>query len=451
MKETKKSRFLKKLDLSQDEKDIIVKFFTKYPQYEKCIDWNQISRLSFQDFKNVFEIAEKSKKNIKRKAKENPTLLLEKYRCKILCQTKYFLIAVPLDWECAVFLNSFECGGEGAKWCIGDRNNPKHWVAYSKDKNIFAFVLFTEKHPVFGKKILLQYNFEIDDDFVLWLQNDKAVDGGIYNIFKFLHKARKKGNLLYKKSLAYLWHYHLLYEKEREKQLFFDFDIFSKIKVEDKISKYFDILLSLFSAVCKEVKAGYKEMLQKIYFPEYYVDGTVLTAWNDIKAREAVIPHGITAIGKGAFAECENLTSINIPNSVTSIGDDAFAWCENLTSINIPNSVTSIGDDAFRGCENLTSINIPNSVTAIGSRAFCGCKKLTSINIPGSVTAIGDYAFFACFNLTSINIPSSVTSIGDGAFRGCENLTSINMPNSVTSIDGVPTTWEKYHGYGNNR
>lgn len=109
---------------------------------------------------------------------------------------------------------------------------------------------------------------------------------------------------------------------------------------------------------------------------------------------------GGTSVGRYAFYECSNLTSIVVPSSVTSIGDSAFYGCSRLTSIAIPNKITSIGDSAFRGCSGFTSVVIPDSVTSVGGNAFYGCNGLTSIVIPNSVTSIGGYAFYGCNKLT---------------------------------------------------
>ena len=104
-----------------------------------------------------------------------------------------------------------------------------------------------------------------------------------------------------------------------------------------------------------------------------------------------------------------------------------IAYCSKNKDYEIPNSVTSIGRSAFSDCKNLTSIHIPDSVTSIGDSTFSDCQNLTSIHIPGSVTSIGDSAFSDCKNLASIHIPDSVTSIGDDAFRCCPLKDSIEQ------------------------
>ena len=52
----------------------------------------------------------------------------------------------------------------------------------------------------------------------------------------------------------------------------------------------------------------------------------------------------------GDIAIPESITYNNSKYSVTSIGKFAFSECSDLTSITIPNSVTNIGYGAFYGC-----------------------------------------------------------------------------------------------------
>ena len=115
----------------------------------------------------------------------------------------------------------------------------------------------------------------------------------------------------------------------------------------------------------------------------------------------------------------------DVPYGITCIGKMAFGQCEDLTSITLPDSVTSLGDACFFACHSLTSIEIPGLVTEIGKAAFYSCYSLTSIEIPASVTIIGEYTFSDCYSLTSIKIPASVTEIVGGAFSGCRHLTLI--------------------------
>ena len=155
---------------------------------------------------------------------------------------------------------------------------------------------------------------------------------------------------------------------------------------------------------------------------------------NNEKVKELIIPNSVTIIKNGAFAGCDDLTSVTIPSSVTVIGEYVFEFCSSLTSVTIGNSVTSIGGYAFSGCSSLTSVTIGNSVTSIGDYAFCGCESLLSIIIPNSVTSIGNSTFSGCSSLTSVTIPNSVTSIGNSTFSSCSSLTSVTFGNSVASI-----------------
>ena len=175
---TKKTKIIRQLDsLSTVEKEAAIAFFSEHPVYESKIDWNSKS-LTNSDFEKIYGIANTSKKRVKRESKQNPKILFTGYNCRIVKQTKNYLIIMPLDWECAIFLNSFDCGGEGARWCIGDRKDFDHWNEYISEGNIFYFILFKNKHPDFGKKTIIQLNRKNDDGYVyVWDSKNKDISG----------------------------------------------------------------------------------------------------------------------------------------------------------------------------------------------------------------------------------------------------------------------------------
>ena len=138
---------------------------------------------------------------------------------------------------------------------------------------------------------------------------------------------------------------------------------------------------------------------------------------------EVIIPDGVKRIGKEAFYDCENLTSITLPNGVTSISDKAFQLCTGLTSITIPDSVTSIGDEAFYGCEKLKSITLPDKVKIIGIQTFYGCSALEKIKLPNSLDTIELQAFQGCSSLKEITLPESLQEIEYRSF--CSGLSKV--------------------------
>ena len=153
------------------------------------------------------------------------------------------------------------------------------------------------------------------------------------------------------------------------------------------------------------------------------------------QVKNYILGDEVTSIGKYAFWDCSDLTSVTIPNSVTSIGASAFYNCSGLTSIEIPSSVMSIAGSAFNSCSGLTSIVVVDGNTMYDSRDGCNAIIETSSNtlirgcqntvIPSGVITIGTYAFSNCTGLISIEIPSSVTTIGEISFRFCTGLLDV--------------------------
>ena len=127
------------------------------------------------------------------------------------------------------------------------------------------------------------------------------------------------------------------------------------------------------------------------------------------------------------------LVTLSIPASspngeiVTGIGKSAFWQCTNITSVEMSDSVTYIGNFAFTFCDQLKTIRFSNQLLVIGREAFFGCEQLENIELPQKLTKIGDSAFSFCHMLESVTIQEHVTSIGKGIFSFSENLCNITV------------------------
>ncbi len=150
------------------------------------------------------------------------------------------------------------------------------------------------------------------------------------------------------------------------------------------------------------------------------------------------IPQGVEIIGYEAFADCENLKTVNFQSdaALSSLGESAFSNCTSLESIDLPASVRSIGSYAFEGCRGLKSIILPDSVKQFGKeRMFKGCYLLQSVELPKGVTEIGRETFQDCWSLASASLPEGVKTIKEDAFSKCGKLKTINSPSTLSTIE----------------
>ena len=175
-----------------------------------------------------------------------------------------------------------------------------------------------------------------------------------------------------------------------------------------------------------------------------YIHGkrTMRTAIDYSRGGRLVIPaklggKKVTRIGKYAFFDCKNLTSVVIPKGVKEIGGSAFEGCVSLKSVKIPEGVERIDHYAFKGCKNLKAVKLPKSVKAIGWNVFDGCKSLEVMTIPKGVTSIASSLFFDCVNLKTVKIPESVKNINGDAFGWCRSLEEVKIPKGVTWIGSM--------------
>ena len=131
----------------------------------------------------------------------------------------------------------------------------------------------------------------------------------------------------------------------------------------------------------------------------------------------------ITTIPSGAFYECASLTSIDL-SFIKEIEGRAFYNCDSLRSVNT-SSLENIHYDetgmlfgAFAECNNLVSVDLSN-VTSIGQRAFYNCTSLSNVDLT-NVDKISSAAFYNTA-IKEIDV-SDKEFVGYNAFGECENL-----------------------------
>lgn len=136
----------------------------------------------------------------------------------------------------------------------------------------------------------------------------------------------------------------------------------------------------------------------------------------------------------GLFAECKDITSVQLPANTTYISAYAFYYCSSLSNCTIPYGVTAIGNYAFYNCSSLTSVVIPDSVTSIGSYAFYYCDNVKDLTLSNNCKSLSSFCFASCKKLETVVIPDNVTTIGTSAFSGCSELGNVTIGSGVTRI-----------------
>ena len=174
-----------------------------------------------------------------------------------------------------------------------------------------------------------------------------------------------------------------------------------------------------------------------------------------------VVGSNIEKIGSGAFANCTNLTEIDLPftgkaedatnqekhfgyifgsastedgnveitakpnafknadgEELSTADDIKFTLPVSLTKVTV--NSTSIKNSAFYGVNTVKEILIPNA-TEIESHAFYGCSLLRTMDIT-KIETIYQFAFAECSSLYRVTFGKALTTIDHNAFNNCIKL-----------------------------
>lgn len=108
---------------------------------------------------------------------------------------------------------------------------------------------------------------------------------------------------------------------------------------------------------------------------------------NETKIVKIILPESIREIGESAFADCINLSEIQIPSEYVSIGNNAFKntafYCEHKTTY-LNNTLMKV-DPSFSGV-----LKIDKGTTSIADNALQGCSELEEVIFPSELITIRD-------------------------------------------------------------
>lgn len=135
------------------------------------------------------------------------------------------------------------------------------------------------------------------------------------------------------------------------------------------------------------------------------------------------LPEGVTKIEREAFNYCK-INSVKFPSTLRLISDNAFADCENLKTIDFGCGLTHVGSSVSWytfADSGLEKISFPRQVKSIGRGAFYG-SQLKEITLNEDLEIIGEDSFMMCLGLESISIPKTVSEIGRCALSSAKNV-----------------------------
>jgi len=100
-------------------------------------------------------------------------------------------------------------------------------------------------------------------------------------------------------------------------------------------------------------------------------------------------------------------------------------------------TIISIGKKAFCNSSEITSISFPSSIVSIEDFAFEGCTGLKNVVFSGNQIKFGQGTFFKCSSIENITFGSDWTQIDLAMFRWSDKIQEISIPAKVTKLYNI--------------
>ncbi len=151
------------------------------------------------------------------------------------------------------------------------------------------------------------------------------------------------------------------------------------------------------------------------------------------------IPDTVKSIAKGAFEDCEGLTTLRLP----MIGDggenpylgyifgadepqkNAVTVPASLDMVIVGESCDKVENEAFRGVKTVSAVAFEGEISSVGIMAFYQCSDLVAITLETVTGEIGELAFASCTSLYYADISNAAAE--SGAFYLCTNINGIKL------------------------
>ncbi|MBE5731928.1 MAG: hypothetical protein E7353_02730 [Clostridiales bacterium] len=161
---------------------------------------------------------------------------------------------------------------------------------------------------------------------------------------------------------------------------------------------------------------------------------------SDYKKDTVVVPEGVNAIGNFAFANNQNVKTVELSSTVRTLGrgfDEST-----VEKVVLNEGLEVIDSRAFKSTTALKEVVISSTVKEIADNAFqkSGIKTIT---IPANVKTVGETAFGA--SLIETVIFEGDIDVQGYAFRGCSKLRTVYFKGDVnfvaSTLNGRNSTW----------